>query len=129
MYCLLHIKATLFINFCATVIVTTWVTLIKCCRKGLNNMYLKPFFGDIFLKIEAHWLALASQSEALKLIPLSLQYGNISRKARHVHLNTAMANFSFLPEAVLLFISLPLKSLASKHLNQIYVNKKNSCMV
>ena len=30
-------------------------------------MYLKPFFKDILLKTEAHWIALARQSEALKL--------------------------------------------------------------
>ena len=38
-----------------------------------------------------------------------------------------MAKFAFLPEAVLLFISPPLKPLTSKHPNQIYVNKRNSC--
>ena len=29
MYSLLHIKATLFINFCYTVIVSTWVVFLK----------------------------------------------------------------------------------------------------
>ena len=43
-------------------------------------------------------------------------------------MNTRLANFPFLPKAVLLFIFPPLKPLTSKHLNQIYVNKRNLCM-
>ena len=71
MYYPLHIKATLLINFCATVIVGTWVVLLKGCNRGLSSTCLKPFSRGIFLKTEAHWPALASQSEALKMKLLS----------------------------------------------------------
>ena len=67
MYYPLYIKATLFINFCATAIVGTWVILFKGYDRGLSSMCLKPFFRDIFLRIKAHWPTLASQLEALKL--------------------------------------------------------------
>ena len=66
-YYQLYIKATLFINFCATVLVSTWVVLLKGYNRGLSSTCLKPFFGSIFLRTEAHWPALASQSEALNL--------------------------------------------------------------
>ena len=128
MYCPLHFKSILFINFCATVIVGTWVVLLKGCNKGLSSMCLKPFFRDLLLKTEAHSPALASQSESLKLKLLSPLLGNISYKTRHVHVNTMMANFLFLPVAVLFFLSPPLKQFKSKQPNKIYVNKRNSCM-
>ena len=67
MYYPLHIKTTLFINFCATVIVGTWVILLKSYNRGSSSTCLKPFSRDIFLRIEAHWPTLASQSEALNL--------------------------------------------------------------
>ena len=114
MYYPLHIKATLFFNFCDTMIVGTWVVLLKVCNRGLNSTYLKSFFRNILLKTKARSPALASQSEALKLKLLSSPYGNISYKTLHVHVNTMMENFPFLPEAVLLFISPPLKPLTSK---------------
>ena len=118
---------TQFINFCATVIVGTWVVLLKGCNRGLSSPYLKLFFRDILLKTEAHSPALASQSEALNLKLLSPLYGNISYKTRHVHVNTMMEIFPFLSVAVLLFIFPPLKPFTSKQPNQIYVNKGNSC--
>ena len=71
MYYPLHIKATLFINFCATVIVGACVVLLKGYNKKLSSTYLKPFVRTILLKTEAHWPALASQSETLKLKLLS----------------------------------------------------------
>ena len=72
MYYPLHIKATLFISFCVTVIVDMWIVLIKGYNRGLNSTCLKSFSRDIFLRTEAHWSALASQSEALKLkLPFS----------------------------------------------------------
>ena len=110
------------------VIVGTWVVLLKGYSKRLSNTYLKLFFRDIFLKTEAHSLALASQSKALKLKLLYSLQSSISYKIRHVHVNTMMASFPFLPEGVLLFIFPPLKLLTLKHRNQIYVNKRNSCM-
>ena len=64
----LHINATLFINFCATVIVSTWVVLLKGCHRGLSSTYPKPFFRDLLLKTEVHSPALA---KALKLKLLS----------------------------------------------------------
>ena len=108
MYYPLHIKATLFINFCATVIVGTWVVLLKAYNRGLSSTYLKPFFRDLLLKTEAYSSVLASQSKALKLKLLSPLLRNISYKTRYAHLNTMMANFPFLLVAVLLFISPPL---------------------
>ena len=36
-------------------------------NRGLSSTCLKPFFRSIFLRTEAHWPALASQPEALKL--------------------------------------------------------------
>ena len=36
-------------------------------QERANVQYLKPFFRSIFFRNEAHWPALASQSEALKL--------------------------------------------------------------
>ena len=62
----LFIKATLFINFCATVIVGMWIVRLKGYNRGLSSTCRKPFFRSIFLRTEAHWPALASQSEALK---------------------------------------------------------------
>ena len=67
MYYPLFIKATLFINFCATAIVGTWVVRLKGYNRGLSSTCRKPFSRSIFLRTEAHWPALASQSEALKL--------------------------------------------------------------
>ena len=67
MYYPLFIKATMFINFCATAIVGTWVVLFKGCNRELSSTCLEPLFSSIFLRTEAHWPALASQSEALKL--------------------------------------------------------------
>ena len=49
--------------------------------------------------------------------------------ALHAHVNIMITNFLFLPVAVLLFIFPILKPRTSKHLNQIYANKKNSFMV
>ena len=117
----LYIKTTLFINSCVTAIVGTWVVLLKGYNRGSSSTCLKPFFRDIFLKTEAHWPTLASQSETLKL---KLPY-----KILHAHVNIMITNFPFLPVAVLLFIFPLLKPLTSKHPNQIYVNKRNSWMV
>ena len=128
MYYLLDIKATLFINFCATAIVSTWVVFLKGCNRGLKSMYLKPFSWDMFLKIEGHWLTLVSQSEVLKLKLPSLLLDNISYKTLHEHVNTMITNFLFLLVAVFLFIFPPLKPIRSKQPNQIYVNKRNPCM-
>ena len=61
------IKATLFTNFCATAIVGTWVVRLKGYNRGLSSTCRKPFSRSIFLRTEAHWPALANQSEALKL--------------------------------------------------------------
>ena len=124
MYYPLFIKATLFINFCATVIVGTWVVLLKGCNRGSSSTCLKPFFWDIFFKTKAHWPSLTSQSETLKLKLFSPLFDNISYKTLYVHVNTAITNFLFLPMAVLLFIFLPLKRFTSKYPNQIYAKKK-----
>ena len=129
MYYPLFIKATLFTNFCATAIVGTWVVLLKGYNKGLSSTCPKPFSRSIFLRTEAHWPALASQSEALKLKLPFLLLDNIFNKTLHTHVNTMITNFPFLPVAVLLFIFPPLKPRTSKHSNQIYANKKNSLMV
>ena len=124
----LHIKATLFTNFCATVIVGTWVVLLKVYNRRSSSTCLKPFVRGILLNTEALWPALASQSEALKLKLLFLQLDNIFYKTLHAHTNTT-TNFLFLPVAVFLFIFQPLKPRTSKHPNQIYANKRNSFMV
>ena len=123
------IKATLFTNFCATAIVSTWVILLKGYNRGLSSTCPKPFSKSIFLRTKAHWPALASQSEALKLKLPFLLLDNIFYKTLHAHVTIMIANFLFLPVAVLLFIFLPLKPRTSKHPNQIYANKRNSCMV
>ena len=128
MYYLLYIKATLFINFCATAIVSTWVVLLKDYNGGSSSTCLKPFSRSIFLRTKAHWLTLASQSEALKLKLLFLLL-DIFYKILHAHVNIMIKNFLFLPVAILLFIFPALKPRTSKHPNQIYANKKNSFMV
>ena len=61
---------------------------------------------------------------SLKAETFSPLFDNISYKTLHVHVNTAITNFLFLPVAVLLFIFLPLKRFTSKHPNQIYAKKK-----
>ena len=116
-------------NFCATAIVDTWVVLFNSYIRGLSSTCLKPFFRRIFLRTEAHWLALASQSEALKLkLPFSA-IGQHLLQNPNSHVNIIITNFLFLPVAVLLFIFPPLKPRTSKHPNQIYANKRNSFMV
>ena len=67
MYCPLSIKPTLFTNFCATAIVGTWVVRLKGYNRALSSTCRKPFFRSIFRRTAAHWPALASQSEVLKL--------------------------------------------------------------
>ena len=67
----LHTKATLFINFCATMIVGTWFVLLQGYNRGLSSTYLKLFFRDLLLKFETHFPALGSQLEGLKLKLLS----------------------------------------------------------
>ena len=115
--------------FCATAIVGTWVVLLKGYNRGLSSTCPKPFSRSIFLRTEAHWPALASQSEALNLKLPFLLLDNIFDKTLHAHVNIMITNFLFLPVAVLLFIFPPLKPRTSKHPNQIYGNKKNSFMV
>ena len=122
-------KQFLFTNFCAPVIVSTWVILLKGYNRGLSGTCPKPFFRSIFLRTEAHWPALASQSEALKLKLSFLLFDNIVYKTLHAHVNIMITNFLFLPMAVLLFIFPLLKPHTSKHPNQIYANKRNSFMV
>ena len=129
MYFPLFIKATLFTNFCATAIVGTWVVLFKGYNRGLRSTCQKPFSRSIFLRTEAHWPALASQSEALKLKLPFLLLDNIFYKTLPAYVNIMITNFLFLPVAALLFIFPPFKPRASKHPNQIYANKKNSLMV
>ena len=129
MYYPLFIKATLFTNFCATAIVSTWVVLLKGYNRGLSSTCPKPSFRSIFLRTEAYWPALASQSEALKLKHPFLLLDNIFHKTLHAHVNIMTTNFLFLPVAVLLFIFPLLKPCTSKHPNQIYANKKNAFMV
>ena len=129
MYYPLFIKATLFTNFCTTAIVGTWVVLFKGYNRGLSSTCLKLFFRSIFVRTEAHWLALASQSETLKLKLPFLLLDNIFYKTLHAHVNIMITNFLFLPVAVLLFIFPPLKPRTSKHPSQIYANKRNSFMV
>ena len=129
MYYPLFIKATLFINFCATAIVGKWVVRLKGYNRGLSSTCSKPFFRSIFLRTEAHWPALASQSEDLKLKLPFLLLDNIFYKTLHAHVNIMITNFLFLPVAVLLFIFPLLKPRTSKHTNQIYANKRKSFMV
>ena len=124
MYYPLFIKATLFTNFCATAIVGTWVILLKGYNRGLSSMYPKPSFRSIFLRTEAHWPALASQSEALKLKLPFLLLDNIFYKTLHAHVNIMTTNFLFLPVAILLFIFPLLKPRTSKHANQIMQTKR-----
>ena len=89
---------------------------------------LKPFFRNIFLRTAAHLPALASQSEALKLKhPFLLS--DICYKTLYAHGNIMITKFSFLSVAVLLFIFPPLKPRTLKHPNQIYANKRNSCVI
>ena len=122
MYYPLHIKATCL--SISTVTVGTWVIFLKCYNRGLSSTNLKPIFRDLLLKTEVHSTALACQSKALN-VKLLFRYRATSLTK---HVNTMMVNFPFLPEALLLFISPPLKPLTSKLPNQIYVNKKNLCM-
>ena len=98
-------------------------------NRGLSSTCRKPFSRSVFLRTEAHWPALASQSEALKLKLPFLLLDNIFYKILHAHVNIMITNFLFLPVAVLLFIFPPLKPRTSKHPNQIYASKKNSFMV
>ena len=129
LYYPLFIKATLFTNFCATAIVSTWVVLLKGYNRGLSSTGPKPFFRSIIFRTEAHWPTLVSQSEALKLKLPFLPWDNIFYKTLHVHVNIMTTNFLFLPVALLLFTFPLLKPRTSKHPNQIYANKKNSFMV
>ena len=96
MYYPLFIKATLFTNFCATAIVGTWVVFLKGYNRGLSSMCPKPFSSSIFLRTEAHWPTLASQSKALKLKLLFLLLDNIFYKTLHAHVNIMITNFSIL---------------------------------
>ena len=126
---LLTTETTCHSNFCATAIVGTWVVLLKAYNRGLSSTSLKPSSRSIFLRTEAHWPALASQSEALNLKLPFLLLNKISYKTLHAHVNIMITNFLFLPVAVLLFIFPSLKPRTSKHPNQIYANKRNSFMV
>ena len=99
----------------------------KGCNRGFSSTCLNSFFMEILLKSEAHWLAIVSQFKAFKL-KLLFPLWDISYKTLHAHMNTMITNFPFLPVAILLFISPPLKPLTSKHPNQIHVNKRNSSM-
>ena len=90
-------KATLFTNFCATAIVGTWVVLLKGYSRGLSSTCPKPFARSIFLRTEAHWPTLASQSEALELKLRFLLLDNIFYKPLHAHVNIKITNFLFLP--------------------------------
>ena len=101
----------------------SWVVPLKGYNKGLSSTCRKPFFRSIFLRTEAHWPTLASQSEALKLKLLFLLLDNIFYKTLHAHMNIMITNFPFLPVVVLLFIFPLLKPRTSKHPNQIYANK------
>ena len=129
MYYPLFIKATLFTNFCATAIVGTWVVCLKGYNRGLSSTCPKPFFRSMFLRTEAHWPALAGQSEALKLKLPFLLLDNIFYKTLHAHVNITITNFLFLPLAVLFSIFPLLKPRTSKHPNQIYANKNILFMV
>ena len=74
-------------------------------QQRINQHVSKTIFQrHILLKTEAHWPALASQSEALKLKLFPPLLGNISYKTRHVHVNTTMANFPFLPKSLTAFL-------------------------
>ena len=94
---------------------------VKMCPRLLEH--------PVFLRTQAHWPALASQSEALNLKLPFLLSDNIFYKTLHAHVNIMITNFLFLPVAVLLFTFRPLKPRTSKHPNQIYANKRNSFMV
>ena len=109
MYYLLFIKATLFINFCATAIVGMWAVLFKGYNRGLSSTCPKSFSRSIFLRTKAHWPALANQSEALKLKLPFLLLDNTFYKTLHAHVNIMITNFLLLPMAVLLLIFPPLK--------------------
>ena len=122
-------KQFLFINFCATAIVGTWVVFLKSYNRGLRSTCPKPFSRSIFLRTEARWPALASQSEALKLKLSFLLQDNIFYKTLHVHMNIMITNFLFLLVAVLLFIFPLLNPRTSRHPNQIYASKRNLFMV
>ena len=119
-------QSNIVYQFSAIEVIGTWVVLLKGYKRGLSSTCPKPFFRSIFLRTEAHWPALASQSEALKLkLPFLLMH-NIFYKTLHAHVNIMITNFLFLPVAVLFFIFPFLKPRTSKHPNQIYANKKNS---
>ena len=79
--------------------------------------------GDVINNDRRHINNNPTQSNS---VSATLHYNCILKHTKL--LNTTMANFPFLPVAVLLFISLPLKQLTSKQPNQIYVNKINSCV-
>ena len=117
-------KAKLFTNFCATAIVGTWVVRLKDYNRELSSTCPKPFSTSIFLRIKAHWPALASQSEASKLKLPFLLLDNIFYKTLHAHVNIMITNFLFLPVAVLLFIIPPLKSRTVRY---IKTSKPNLC--
>ena len=110
-------------------IVGTWVLLLKRLQQRIKQDVPKPFSRSIFLRTEAHWPALTSQSEALKLKLPFLLLDNIFYKTLHAHVNIMTTNFLFLAVAVLLFTFPPLKPRTLKHPNQIYANKRNSFMV
>ena len=103
---------------------STWVVRLKGYNRGLSSTCRKPFSRSIFLRTEAHWPALASQSEALKLKLPFLPYDNIFYKTLHAHTNIMTTNFLFLPVAVLLFTFPPLKSRTLKHPNQNLCKQK-----
>ena len=118
-------KQHCFTNFCATAIVGTWVVRLKGYNRGLSSTCRKPFSRSIFLRTQAHWPALASQSKALKLKIPFLPWDNLFYKTLHAHTNIMTTNFLFLPVALLLFTFPPLKPRTLKHPNQIYANIRN----
>ena len=129
MYYPLFIKATLFTNFCATAIVGTWVVLLKGYNRGLSSTCPKPFFRSIFLRTEAHWPVLASQSEAFKAET------SFSAIGQHLLQNPICAleyndnKFSILARGRTSFPLSTLEATCIKTSKPICANKTNSFMV
>ena len=96
----------------------------------LQQMIKQHVLETIFQALDQNTLARSCKSvRSLKAETFYSAKGqHLLQSACHVHVKTMMTTFPFLAQAVMPFISLLLKPLGSNHPNQIYVNKKNSCM-
>ena len=125
MYYLLSIKATLFTNFCATVIVGTWVVLPEECNNGSNNMFLN-LSREETLNTTTNILLYLANLIGAHLKPRTQQLGNIFCKTHHERKNTIKKNSRSSPTDARPFIFPLLKPHTQNYQIRIYANKKDS---